>query len=103
MPYKNQDAQRAYKRDWARMQRAGERSPRVAASLPPEFRMRTAVDILVLLSEQVSAVRDDPEIGVIERARCIAYLAGVALRAVETVEVASRLEALERVLSKEPK
>jgi hypothetical protein len=51
-----------------------------------------------LIEEQVQAVRSDGEAGTLDKARVIGFLAGVALRAVETRNVAGRLEALESVL-----
>jgi hypothetical protein len=54
--------------------------------------------VLALLEEQVAAVRDDSEAGTLEKARCVGYLAGVALRAIEAGDLAARIEALEAVL-----
>jgi hypothetical protein len=98
MAYKDPNQQRAYKREWARMRRAGERGTPGGTQLPLEFRLRTAQDILALLEEQVKAVRGDSEAGTLEKARTIGYLAGIALKAVETADLAARLEALEAVL-----
>ena len=98
MPYRDSETQRVYKREWARMKRAGEVVPRGTIVLPVEFRLQTAMDVLVLLAEQVTLVRDDPDVGVLERARCIGYLASVALRAVETADLSSRIDALDAVL-----
>jgi hypothetical protein len=60
--------------------------------------MKTAQDILALLAEQVQAVRDEKEVGVLERARTIGYLAGIALKAVEAADLDARLTALENTL-----
>jgi hypothetical protein len=54
--------------------------------------------VLVVIDGQVSAVLADVELGTAERARVIATLAGVALRAIEAGDLAGRLEALERHL-----
>ena len=54
--------------------------------------------MLALLEEQVTAVRGDADAGPLEKARCIGYLAGIALRAIEAGDLAARLEALEAVL-----
>ena len=99
MPYTDPETRRSYDREYKRATRAGE-SPCLTLSqtLPVEFRLETARDILNLLAEQVAVVRGDREAGKLERARCIGYLAGVALKAVEVVNVAERLEALERTL-----
>lgn len=98
MPYSNADTQRAYKREWARMDRAGECGTPRGTLLPLPFRLKTAQDVLALLEEQVDAVRADPEAGTTEKARTIGYLAGIALRAIEAGDLAGRLEALEAVL-----
>jgi hypothetical protein len=54
--------------------------------------------VIDLLQEQVQAVRDDAEAGTLEKARAIGFLAGVALRALETGNVAARVEMLEGIL-----
>ncbi len=46
----------------------------------------------------MAAVRDDPDMGTLERARCIGYLAAVTLKAIEAGDLAARLEAVEAVL-----
>ena len=97
MPYRDSDRQRSYKRHWARLHRAGE-SGTPGGTLPLPFRLQTARDVLGLLEEQIGAVRADPHAATLEKARTIGYLAAVALRAVETADLAGRLEALEHVL-----
>ncbi len=67
--------------------------------MPASFRLQTAADVLALLEEQVSAVRDDHEAGTLEKARCVGYLAGISLRAIEAGELAARLEAVEAALT----
>jgi hypothetical protein len=54
--------------------------------------------VLALLEEQVGAVRADESLTTVERARTIGYLAGVSLRAIETCDLAARLEAVEATL-----
>lgn len=98
MPYKDASKMRDYQRDYKRLKRAGESITPSQTLLPMSFRMKTAQDILDLLGEQVQAVREDAEAGTLEKARCIGYLCGVALKAVETSNLASRLEAMEQVL-----
>jgi hypothetical protein len=51
--------------------------------------------VVALLEEQVRAVREDPHAGALEKARTIGYLAGLSLKAIETGDLAARLEALE--------
>jgi len=98
MPYKNPDQQRGYKREWARMQRAGEGGTPSGTLVPVSFRLKTAADVLALLAEQVQAVRDEQDAGTLEKARTIGYLAGICLKAIDTGDLAARLEALEAVL-----
>jgi hypothetical protein len=66
--------------------------------VPVAFRLKTAADVLVLMEEQVQAVRGDGEAGALEKARCIGYLAGVTLKAIEAGNLAARIEMLEAVL-----
>ena len=98
MPYKDTDRQREYQRDYGRMRRAGEAQTPGQTLVPIPFRLKTAADVLALLGEQVAAVRDDPDVGTLERARCIGYLAAVTLKAIEAGDLAARLEAVEAVL-----
>jgi len=72
------------------------RGPR---SLPPR-RLQTAQDVIDLLQEQVEAVRHEARAGTIEKARALGYLAGIARKAIETGNLAARLELLEAVLRK---
>jgi len=60
--------------------------------------LQTAQDVLALIGEQVEIVRADQQAGKLEKARCIGYLATIAMRAIETGELATRLEAVERTL-----
>jgi hypothetical protein len=98
LPFKDPERRRAYQAEYRRGQRAGNPERPGRTSLPAPFRLQTARDALALLEEQVNAVRADPGVGTLERARCLGYLAGIALRAVETGELEARLEALEGVL-----
>jgi hypothetical protein len=101
MPYKDPERQRAAKAESARRHRAAGVEPR-RGTRPPllsgEVRVETARDVLAVLEAQVAAVLGDEELGTAERARVIATLAGVALRAIEAGDLAARVEALERVL-----
>jgi hypothetical protein len=83
---------------YRRMQRAGESTTPSTSRLPADFRLQRAADVLALLDEQVDAVRNETEAGTLEKARCIGYLAGVALKAIEAGDLAARLEAVESVL-----
>ena len=99
MPYSDPDMQRAAKREHMRRRRAGgtERGT-LGPLVRGELRLRKAADVLAVLDEQVAAVLDDEELSTAERARLIATLAGVALRAIEASDLAARLEAVEQVL-----
>ncbi len=98
MPYKDPERRRAYQREWRKLKRAGRTSSSSTLQLPTPFRLQTAREVLELLEEQVNAVRADPALSTLERARCICSLSGVLLRAVETATHEERLIALETVL-----
>ena len=98
MPFKDPERRRAYQAEYRRQQRAGEGERPGRSSVPAPLRLQTAREVLALVEEQVNAVRADLALGTLERARCLGYLAGVALRAVETGDLEARLEALEGVL-----
>lgn len=98
MPYKDPEKQRQYQREYKRLRRAGSRQTPGQTLLPLPFKLKTARDILTLLEEQVNAVREDKDSGTLEKARCIGYLAGYALKAVETADLEARVSSLEEVL-----
>jgi hypothetical protein len=99
MPYTDPDRARAYQREYRRTRRAGDPCTTPCTTLLPlEFRLRTASDVLDLLEEQVDAVVKDTESTALEKARCIGFLCGVTLRAIEAGDMAARLEAVESVL-----
>jgi hypothetical protein len=54
--------------------------------------------LLTLLEEQIAAVRGGPEAGALERARVVAVLAGVALKAIDASNLEARVAMLEAVL-----
>jgi hypothetical protein len=58
----------------------------------------TPADVLAVIGEQVNAVRGDAYADPAEKARTLGFLAGLALRAMETRDLVARLEAVERVL-----
>jgi hypothetical protein len=98
VPYRDPERQREYHREYARLRRVGSCQTPSQTLVPVPFRLRVAADVVALLEEQVGAVRADTGVGTLERARCIGYLAGVALRAIEAGDLVARLEALESVL-----
>ena len=99
MPYSDPERARAYFRDYRRLRRGGDGcSTPVHPSVPVEFRLETAGDVIALIENQVQAVLDETDAGALEKARTIGYLAGVSLKAIECGNLAARLEALESVL-----
>lgn len=98
MPYKSKDTNRAYQREYKRLNRAGDSRTPGQTLVPLEFRIRTAQDVLNLLAEQIGAVRAETSASTLEKARVIGFLAGAALKAVEVSDLAGRLEAMESVL-----
>ena len=98
MPYSNPERQRAAKADHARRSRAARVEPNrrtLGPLVSGDERLATARDVLALIEGQVVAVLDDDQLGTAERARTIATLAALALRAIESGDLAGRLEALE--------
>lgn len=98
MPYKDPERMRDYQREYKRLRRAGESTTPGQTDLPMSFRLKTAQDVLDLLAEQIQAVRLDEDASTLEKARCIGYLAGVVLKAVELTNIGTRVDALESVL-----
>ena len=98
MPYRDREKQRAYQREYKRVNRATVTQTPGTTPIPLPLRLKMASDVLGLLEEQVAAVRNAPEAGTLEKARCIGYLAGISLKAIEAGDLAARLEALEAVL-----
>jgi hypothetical protein len=98
MPYTDPERARDYQREYRRLRRGGDSCTTPGTSqVPLPFRLKTAVDVLALLEEQVEAVRSE-EAGALEKARVIGYLAGVSLKAIEAGNLAARIEMLEMVL-----
>jgi hypothetical protein len=69
-----------------------------AAEKPSPRRLHTAQDVIDLLHEQVEVLRAARGAGTVPKARAIGYLAGIARKAIETGNLAARLEMLEAVL-----
>jgi hypothetical protein len=96
MPYRDPDRQRAAKAEHARRKRAAGVEPKRGTPLVSgEVRLATAQDVLAAIEQQLQAVLADEKLGTAERARLVATLCGVALRAIEGGDLAARLEALE--------
>ena len=98
MPYRDPEKRRTYDRDYKRSARVGGCPTPGQTLVPLPFRLKTAADVLKLLEEQVAAVRGESNAGTLEKARCVGYLAGVTLKAIEAGDLAARLEAVEAVL-----
>jgi hypothetical protein len=99
MPFANPDKARDYQREYKRFRRGGDECTTPSTTpVPLPFRLKTAADVLKLLEEQVEAVRAEQEVGTLEKARVVGYLAGVALKAIEAGNLAARIEMLEAVL-----
>jgi hypothetical protein len=98
MPYKDPAKRAAYHREYQRAQRATVSQTPGQAVIPVPFRLQTAADALALLGQQVAAVQADATATAVERARCIGYLVGISLKAIEAGDTAARLEAVEAVL-----
>mgnify|MGYP000901831752 CR=1 FL=1 len=94
MPYTDPEKQRDYQRNWQRRRSAaGEGSPK-ALSLADAERFTTAAGVMELLAEVLAEVQASGG-DAMQRARCIAYVAGVQMRAIETADLEARLTALE--------
>ena len=74
------------------------RHERQARCQPPPRPLQTMRDVIDLLEEQAQAIRSDPWSSTVEKARALAYLAGVARRTMETGVIADRMEILETIL-----
>lgn len=99
MPFSDPQHARNYQRDYRRLRRGGDACTTPGTTpVPVEFRLQTAQDVIDLLQEQVASVRAAKKAGILEKARTIGYLAGIALRAIETGNLAARLEMLEVIL-----
>ena len=66
-------------------------------AVPPRP-LRAPADVVGLLAEQADAVRNDPHADPLDRARTLAVIGGMALRAMDAAEGRARVEALERAL-----
>jgi hypothetical protein len=65
---------------------------------PPPRRLQAAQDVLALLHEQVEALRAATWVGTVEKARALGYLASLARQAIETADLAARVDQLEAIL-----
>ncbi len=99
MPFADADKARDYQREYRRIRRTGDACTTPGTTpVPLPFRLQTAADVLAMLEDQVTAVNDDQEAGPLEKARVIGFLCGICLKAIETGNMAARVEALEMAL-----
>ncbi len=69
-----------------------------AFPMVPARPLQNPADVVGLLAEQAEAVRQDPHADPLDRARTLAVIGGLALRAMDAAAGQARLEALERAL-----
>ena len=99
MPYKDRKKANHYQREYRRTRRSGDCCTTPGTTpIPLPFRLKTASDVLRLIEEQVQAVRMEKDADTLDKARCIGYLGGVALKAIEVGNLVARVESLEAVL-----
>jgi hypothetical protein len=95
MPYADKEKQKEYQRNYQRMKRAGEREVKRQKKKPLTIEeIATAAGIRDLLAETIREVKA-AKLDTVVRARCIGYLAGVALKAIEVSDLETRISILE--------
>jgi len=98
MPIKDAEKSREYQREYQRARRAG--SPgNTTLDLSASIRIKTAEDIRMLLETTINEVRE-AEVDVLAKARCIGYLAGITMKAIETANLEGRVIDIEETLKK---
>lgn len=98
MPIKDAEKSREYQREYQRVRRAGSPS-NATLNLPASVRIKTAEDIRLLLEATINEVRE-ADVDVLAKARCIGYLAGITMKAIETSNFEARLSDVEEALKK---
>ena len=96
MPFKDPEKTRAYHRNYQRQLRSGLTACQTS-NLDGPGRIQTAQDVLDLMERTINDVRE-ADADALVKARCIGYLAGVTLKAVDTANLEARLEAVEETL-----
>ena len=98
MPIKDPERSREYQREYQRTRRAG--SPGTSAlDLPTNVRIKTAEDVRALLETTINEVRE-ADVDVLAKARCLGYLAGITMKAIETATLEGRVIDIEETLKK---
>lgn len=93
MPYRDPEKQKAYQREWQRARKAGEPMKPLARTLN-QAEIKSAQGMLNILADILAQLVADKG-DLYMKARTIAYVASVGLRAVETAELERRLTELE--------
>lgn len=96
MPHKDPEKNRQYHREYQRQRRSGLTACQTL-NLGGPARIQTAQDVLDLLEHTINDVRE-ADADALVKARCIGYLAGVTLKAIETADLEARVEAVEETL-----
>jgi hypothetical protein len=94
MPYRDPEMQRQYQREWQRARRIGAPVRTVRRTLNLRA-TRTAAEVLDVLGSLIDEVLASDQGDIYIKARTVAYLAGVTLKAIETANIEERLAALE--------
>ena len=95
MPYKDVEKQRDYKREWQRAQRSGTRRN---ADEPGGTRLQSPDEVLGVLEEQIDTLRRDRRLSSGERARAIAQLATLSLKALEIRDIERKIDDIKSVV-----
>jgi hypothetical protein len=72
--------------------------PSARDAMPDRQPIRTAADVRHLLATEIERLAANPDLDPIGKARVLAQLAGVALRAMERETLEARVEAIETAL-----
>lgn len=106
MPFRDPERARQAKREWARRRRAAMASgsgrsvdpagSSFQSTLPLDFRIQKARDVLSVLNDSLAGVRADPAAWRLSQARVIVLLAGTSLRVIECGDLERRIEELEK-------
>lgn len=104
MPHANLEQRRAATREAVRRHRgsAGRKPGRKPVGKPApmlaELRETAGREILDAMLQQMRSVLADRSLDSVTRARCVSYVGCCGLRAIEGVDLASRLDCIETVL-----
>lgn len=92
MPYRDEEKQRQYKREWQRANRGGTRHNPVE---PGGTRLQSPDEVLAVLEEQIETLRRDRRLRSVERAKAIAQLAALTLKALEHRDMERKVDDIE--------